>query len=108
MRTRRANGGVQVLGLAGIDITCVRCDWLCPGLLALTGAVDNVCFLNLLTARPDIRKLPGLPSTTVRSLPGILTDTASRCGAPFGVFHPCGSWPYLHVQANEDMLRLLA
>lgn len=44
---------------------------LCPGLLALTGAVDNVWFLSLLTAREDVRKLPGLRVTTVRSLPGI-------------------------------------
>jgi len=44
---------------------------LCPGLLALTGAVDNVWFLSLLTARADIRKLPGLRSTTVRGLPAV-------------------------------------
>lgn len=44
---------------------------LCPGLLALTGAVDNVWFLSLLTAREDIRKLPGLRGTTLRSLPAI-------------------------------------
>lgn len=44
---------------------------LCPGLLALTGAVDNIWFLSLLTARADIRKLPGLRSTTLRSLPAI-------------------------------------
>lgn len=44
---------------------------LCPGLLALTGAVDNVWFLSLLTARADIRKLPGLRSTTLLGLPGI-------------------------------------
>ena len=30
---------------------------LCPGLLALTGAVDNVWFLSFLTARADVRKL---------------------------------------------------
>lgn len=44
---------------------------LCPGLLALTGAVDNIWFLSLLTARADIRKLPGLRDTTLRSLPGV-------------------------------------
>jgi transposase len=44
---------------------------LCPGLLELTGAVDNVWFLSLLTARADLRKLPGLRSTTLRGLPGI-------------------------------------
>lgn len=44
---------------------------LCPGLLELTGAVDNVWFLSLLTARADVRKLPGLRETTLRSLPGI-------------------------------------
>ena len=44
---------------------------LCPGLLALTKAVDNLWFLSLLTARPDIRKLPGLHDTTLRSLPAI-------------------------------------
>ncbi len=44
---------------------------LCPGLWALTGAVDNVWFLSLLTARADIRKLVGLRMTTLRSLPGI-------------------------------------
>lgn len=44
---------------------------LCPGLLALTGAVDNVWFLNLLTARADLRKLPRLRAATVRSLPGV-------------------------------------
>ncbi|QYF94839.1 IS110 family transposase [Massilia sp. PAMC28688] len=44
---------------------------LCPGLLALTGAVDNVWFLSLLTARTDMRKLPGLRLTTLRGLPGV-------------------------------------
>ncbi len=44
---------------------------LCPGLLALTGAVDNTWFLSLLTARDDMRKLPGLRYTTLRGLPGI-------------------------------------
>lgn len=44
---------------------------LCPGLMALTGAVDNTWFLSLLTAREDIRKLPGLRLTTLRGLPGI-------------------------------------
>lgn len=44
---------------------------LCPGLLALTGAVDNVWFLSLLTARADLRKLPGLRGTTLLGLPGI-------------------------------------
>jgi len=44
---------------------------LCPGLLELTGAVDNTWFLSLLTARADVRKLPGLRDTTLRSLPGI-------------------------------------
>jgi transposase len=44
---------------------------LCPGLLALTGAVDNVWFLSLLTARTDMRKLPGLRLSTLRGLPGI-------------------------------------
>jgi hypothetical protein len=44
---------------------------LCPGLLALTGAVDNVWFLSLLAARADLRKLPGLRGTTWLGLPGI-------------------------------------
>lgn len=44
---------------------------LCPGLLELTGAVDNIWFLSLLTARADLRKLPGLRIATLRSLPGV-------------------------------------
>lgn len=44
---------------------------LCPGLLALTRTVDNVWFLSLLTARDDIRKLPGLRCTTLLGLPAI-------------------------------------
>jgi transposase len=44
---------------------------LCPGLLALTGAVDNVWFLSLLTARADVRKLPGLRPATLLGLPGV-------------------------------------
>lgn len=44
---------------------------LSPGLLALTGALDNLWFLSLLTARADIRKLPGLRLTTLRALPGV-------------------------------------
>lgn len=44
---------------------------LCPGLLALTSTVDNVWFLSLLTARTDMRKLPGLRLTTLLGLPGI-------------------------------------
>lgn len=44
---------------------------LCPGLLALTSTVDNAWFLSLLTARADMRKLPGLRGTTLLGLPGI-------------------------------------
>lgn len=44
---------------------------LSPGLLALTGALDNLWFLSLLTARADIRKLPGLRLSTLRGLPGV-------------------------------------
>lgn len=44
---------------------------LCPGLLALTGAVDNVWFLSFLTARADVRKLARLRGATLRGLPGI-------------------------------------
>jgi transposase len=51
---------------------------LCPGLLALTAAVDNIWFLSLLTARTDLRKLPGLRETTLRSLPGIGRKYAAR------------------------------
>lgn len=65
-RRQLVNDKVRLIARMGATLQA-----LCPGLLALTGAVDNVWFLSLLTARADIRKLPGLRSTTLRSLPAI-------------------------------------
>jgi transposase len=76
---------------------------LCPGLLALTGAVDNVWFLSLLTAREDVRKLARL-----RGLPGVGKRFAAliaswQAGA---VFADDAAWtgPMVH----SDAVRLLA
>ena len=65
-RRQLVNDKVRLIARMGATLQA-----LCPGLLALTGAVDNLWFLSLLTARADIRKLPGLRSTTLRSLPAI-------------------------------------
>jgi transposase len=65
-RRQLVNDKVRLIARMGATLQA-----LCPGLLALTGAVDNVWFLSLLTARADIRKLPGLRSTTLRGLPAI-------------------------------------
>lgn len=65
-RRQLVNDKVRLIARMGTTLQA-----LCPGLLALTGAVDNVWFLSLLTARADIRKLPGLRSTTLRGLPAI-------------------------------------
>lgn len=65
-RRQLVNDKVRLIARMGATLQA-----LCPGLLALTGAVDNVWFLSLLTARADIRKLPGLRPTTLRGLPAI-------------------------------------
>jgi transposase len=65
-RRQLVNDKVRLIARMGSTLQA-----LCPGLLALTGAIDNVWFLSLLTARADIRKLPGLRCTTLRGLPAI-------------------------------------
>ncbi len=65
-RRQLVNDKVRLIARMGAELQA-----LCPGLLALTGAVDNLWFLSLLTARSDIRKLAKLKSTTLLSLPGI-------------------------------------
>ncbi len=65
-RRQLVNDKIRLIGRMGVALQA-----LSPGLLALTGAIDNTWFLSLLTARADIRKLPGLRLSTLRSLPGI-------------------------------------
>ena len=81
---------------------------LSPGLLELTGAVDNVWFLSLLTARTDLRKLPGLRDTTLRSLHGIGRKYAAliKTWQKEAVLADDAEWtgPMLHSDAS----RLLA
>jgi transposase len=43
----------------------------CPGLIAITGQLDNLWFLNLLTARDDVRQLQRLRLGSLRSIRGI-------------------------------------
>jgi transposase len=44
---------------------------VCPGLLAITGRLDNRWFLSLLTARADLRQLQRLRERTLRALRGV-------------------------------------
>ena len=44
---------------------------MCPGLLTITGRLDNQWFLNLLTARDDVRQLARLRLNSLRAIAGI-------------------------------------
>jgi transposase len=65
-RRQLVNDKVRIIARMGGTLQA-----LCPGLLDLTGAVDNIWFLSLLTARTDMRKLPRLHLTTLRGMPGV-------------------------------------
>jgi len=54
-------------------LTRLRCDLqaLCPGLLSITGAVDNQWFLRLLTCRDRVTALPRLRARTLLGLRGV-------------------------------------
>jgi transposase len=54
-------------------LTRLRCDLqaLCPGLLSITGAVDNQWFLRLLTCRDRLTALPRLRARTLLGIPGV-------------------------------------
>lgn len=54
-------------------LTRLRCDLqaLSPGLLAITGAVDNLWFLRLLTCRERLTALPRLHGKTLAGIQGV-------------------------------------
>jgi len=54
-------------------LTRLRCDLqaLSPGLLAITGAVDNLWFLRLLTCRDRLSALPRLHAKTLAGIRGV-------------------------------------
>lgn len=54
-------------------LTRLRCDLqaLCPGLLSITGAVDNKWFLRLLTCRDRLTALPRLRARTLLRIRGV-------------------------------------
>jgi transposase len=54
-------------------LTRLRCDLqaLCPGLLSITGAVDNQWFLRLLTCRDRLTALPRLQARTLLGIRGV-------------------------------------
>jgi transposase len=81
---------------------------LCPGLLALTGAVDNVWFLSLLTARADLRKLTRLHGSTLRGLAGVGKRYSALIASwqHDAVFAEDAEWTGPMV--NSDAHRLLA
>jgi transposase len=81
---------------------------LCPGLLALTAAVDNIWFLSLLTARTDLRKLPGLRDTTLRSLPGVGKKYAALIKAWQREARLADDADWTGPMLNSDARRLLA
>jgi len=44
---------------------------VCPGLSSITGSVDNLWFLNFLSARKDLRKLAGMRHDGLLSIPSV-------------------------------------
>ena len=81
---------------------------LCPGLLALTSTVDNVWFLSLLTARTDMRKLPGLRLTTLRGLPGVGKKYAALINAWQKDARLADNAQWIGPMLYSDAMRLLA
>jgi transposase len=52
-----------------------------PGLLEITGEVDNLWFLNLLTCGRDLAKLAGMRSATLLKIPGVGKAYAAKIKA---------------------------
>lgn len=71
-RRRLVDERVRVLNNLQADLQAV-----CPGLLEITGEVDNLWFLNFLTSTDDLRKLTRMREATIRKIPGIGKTYAS-------------------------------
>lgn len=52
-----------------------------PGLLEITGDIDNLWFLNLLTSREDLTKLAGMKRASLLKIPGIGKAYAAKVEA---------------------------
>lgn len=44
---------------------------ICPGILSITGSIDNIWFLKFLVSREDITKLVGLQKTSILKIKGV-------------------------------------
>lgn len=71
-RRRLVDERVRVVNNLQADLQAV-----CPGLLEITGDVDNLWFLNFLTSTDDLRKLVRLRESTIRKIGGIGAKYAS-------------------------------
>lgn len=65
-RRRLVDERVRVLNNLQADLHAT-----CPGLLEITGEVDNLWFLNFLTSTNDLRKLARMRESTIRNIAGI-------------------------------------
>jgi transposase len=78
---------------------------VCPGLVEITGEIDNLWFLNLLTCRAELSKLATLRAASLRALPGVGAAYAARIHAwqKTAVFAPEVAWvgPMIIADANR-------
>lgn len=80
----------------------------CPGLLSITGRMDNLWFLNFLTCRDKLTKLAKLRLTSLLAIRGVGKLYASRIRAwqPQAQFAPEVEWVGEMIQ--QDARRILA
>ncbi len=102
-RRQLVNDKIRLINRIGTSLQA-----LCPGLLALTRSVDNLWFLNLLTAREDIRKLIRLRSTTLRGLPAVGKKYAKHIQAWQKEAKFASDAEWTGPMVNSDARRLLA
>jgi transposase len=83
---------------------------VCPGLLEITGDVDNLWFLRFLTCRDELTKLAHLRWTSLLKLPGIGPTYAARIQhwQPQAYFAPAVAWVgEMILQDAHQILALL-
>lgn len=81
---------------------------VCPGLLEITGAADNLWFLRLIASVNDLTKLARLRRSTLLKIPGIGQRYADKIQAWQRQAHVSTEVDYVGPMILEDARRLLA
>jgi transposase len=101
-RRQRVNDKVRVVNRLQSDLQAV-----CPGLLEITGAVDNLWFLRFLTCREELPKLARLHRSSLLQVPGIGQKYADEIQRWQGQAHFAPEVAWVGPMILEDARRIL-